>query len=80
MAARAKQESVAAYDRGDMALTRARVAEADRLMQAVPCSASSLREIEEIAQLAADLEQGEGAKFRKRSSWQAFIKHRGQGS
>lgn len=80
MAARAKKEAVDAYDRGDIAQTHAFVNDARMRVQAVAASPMSARELDEIAKLEADLAAGQGAKFRKRSAWQAFTRGRGQDS
>lgn len=77
MAARAKKEAIAAYDQGDMAATRAFVGKAGAWMQAAPRSTEVDHELAEIAKLSADLDEGHGAKFRKRSAWQAFKRKRG---
>jgi Ca-activated chloride channel family protein len=78
MAARAKKEAIAAYDRGDMLGTMGMVDLAYNQTMAMPGSPMIRKELDEIAKLKADLAQGEGAKFRKRSAWQAFTRKRGQ--
>ncbi len=78
MAARAKKEAVAAYDRGDLDCTLAGVAFAARVMREMPMSPTVARELGEIDQLQADLAANQGAKFRKRSAFQTFQRDRGQ--
>jgi Ca-activated chloride channel family protein len=80
MSARAKKEAIVAYDQGDMSETRAQVKYAQEQMMAMPGSPIVAHELEMLAKLEDDLDQGEGAKFRKRSAWQAFKRKRGQDS
>jgi Ca-activated chloride channel family protein len=80
MAARAKKEAIAAFDRGDMAGTFEHARCALRLMEALPSTEEVVHEREQIAQLREDLARGDGAKFRKRAAWQAFQRKRGQES
>jgi hypothetical protein len=77
MAARAKKEAIAAYDRGDMAGTHEHVLSARSEMLAMPASPKVARELEEIAQLQTELDEGEGAKFRKHATYSAYRKRRG---
>ncbi len=80
MAARAKKEAIASYDRGDMAATVAWIGHATSEMQAMPSSPEVLHELEQIAKLATDLDEGQGSKFRKRSSFQAYQRKHGRES
>ncbi len=45
-------------------------------MAVMPSSPIMVEELAAIELLEADLAQGEGAKFRKRTSWQAYQKKR----
>jgi Ca-activated chloride channel homolog len=80
MAARAKKEAIAAYDRQDIQTTRDHVVNARQLLGAVPLSPETIRELEAIALLETNLEEGDGAKFRKHGSYQAYQKKHGRSS
>jgi Ca-activated chloride channel homolog len=80
MAARAKKEAIGAYDQGNMDRTMDLVEYAQEQMRAMPASPMVDQELAMLNALEADLKQGEGAKFRKRSAWQAFTRKRGQDS
>jgi Ca-activated chloride channel family protein len=80
MAARAKKEAIAAYDRGDMVSTAECVVMARAYMEATPTSTEVAHELGEIAKLQADLDAVQGAKFRKRSSFQAYRRKHGRES
>jgi Ca-activated chloride channel family protein len=78
MAARAKKEAIAAYDRGDMVTTEGCVQMARAYMEATPATTEVLQELEEIARLQAHLDASEGTKFRKLSAYQHYQKKQGR--
>ena len=80
MAARAKTEAIAAFDHGDMATTECFMIQAFEMMQELPISPAATQEMTEIRQLQADLAEGKGATFRKRTSWQIHQKKFGRDS
>ena len=76
MAAKAKKEAIAHFDAGDECATRAYLGGARLLLRAHE-SPEARKEIAELDEIAAHLDQGEGAVFRKKTMWQAFRKKRG---
>jgi Ca-activated chloride channel family protein len=80
MAARARREAIVAYDRGDMVETMGMVDVAMACLRALPESTTVARERDEIDQIRAALERGEGAKFRKGAHYQAYRKKQGRDS
>ncbi len=78
MSARAKKEATQALDRGDIAGTRAFVAEARMLTACAAESPTTLQELEEIDKLETELAAGgDLKKFRKESLWQRYKRGRG---
>ncbi len=77
MAARAKLESVAAHDRGDLAATRAKMAEAMGFLGSVPHSLLIATETDNLEQLQKDLDEANHTVYRKRASHQHYDKKRG---
>jgi Ca-activated chloride channel family protein len=80
MAAKAKEEAVLAFDLADYEATRAGVDLACAHLMGMPQSPTIAREIEEVEQLKADLDANNGAKFRKRTTAQAYRRNRGHES
>jgi Ca-activated chloride channel homolog len=78
MAARAKKEAIAAFDRGDLPSTQELVIQARGYISATAESPATQRELEEIALLEANLKEGDGVKFRKHGSYQAYQKKHGR--
>ena len=81
MAARAKKEAIAAFDRGDLLATRALIGQARSEVDALGASDLVLEELAEIDKLNADLDQDDHAKI-PRSDGQggeAYRRKRGQG-
>ena len=77
MAARAKKEAIVAYDHNDISTTRACLIEARDHILAAPASPTTTQELEALDLIRADLDKGQGAKFRKRTMWQSFRRKRG---
>ena len=80
MAARAKKEAIQALDRGDMAGTRACLADAMFLTASAPLTMGTAHELDEIAKLETELDGGDLKKFRKQSLWQRYKRGRGETS
>jgi Ca-activated chloride channel family protein len=74
MAARARQEAVAAMDRGDREYAQQTLRSASMAMAAAPAAPMMLAEMEALADLSQDLEEGDVKKARKKATFQAYSK------
>jgi hypothetical protein len=78
MAAKAKKEAVQAFDRGDYAASRGFLGGARELLACLGSgSTQSAQEVEELREIAAHLDEGDNALFRKKALWQSYKKKRG---
>ena len=77
MAARARKEAVAAFDRGDLAGSRSFIGESLMCLSVATPSAQILRELVETQLATGHFDEGELAKFRKAASHQSYRNKRG---
>ncbi|WP_435007807.1 vWA domain-containing protein [Tundrisphaera lichenicola] len=80
MAARAKREAIAAYDQGNEEATRAQLIGIRYHLSAMASTEATRKELDEISELEADLDKGQGTTFRKRAGWQAYLRKFGKKS
>lgn len=79
MAARAKKEAVAAFDRGDLGSSLSFISQSlDNVTATGSNSFQTIQEIDNLREIAAHLEEGELARFRKKALWQSYNKTRGK--
>ncbi|MGK7908762.1 MAG: VWA domain-containing protein [Synechococcus sp.] len=75
-AARAREEAIQQMDRGDFATASQTLFEARSAIASAPASAMMAEEIEQLTDLASDLEAGKGKRSRKKARFQSLSRKR----